>query len=135
MRPVRTIVAAIAIGWGAVSLAQDGSNVEQLKRMYDDAIAQLKAAQERRNELARENENLRARVQELQQVAKTHQAKVQQLADKTFQARSEQATLEAFLEANPDVRARWQRFVARNMLIFSPQVDLFDRDWPISEAR
>ena len=35
------------------ALAQDAPTPEQLKKMYDDALAQLNAAQTRKNELAK----------------------------------------------------------------------------------
>ena len=68
--------------------AQDGLNSEQLKRMYDDAVVQLKNAQDRRNELAHENEKIRGRVAELEKQTTELQASLNKLADKTFQARS-----------------------------------------------
>ena len=70
--------------------------------MYDDTVAQMKAAQDRRNELARdnselervngelvkENERLRAEIDGLQKKAADAQAEAVALADKTLQARS-----------------------------------------------
>ena len=49
-----------------VAVAQDAPKPEQLKKMYDDALAQLKAAQDRKNELAMQNEQLTAKSAELQ---------------------------------------------------------------------
>ena len=46
--------------------AQDNPNPEQMKKAYEAAQEQLKAAQERKNQLAAENETLKANVAELQ---------------------------------------------------------------------
>jgi hypothetical protein len=67
MRALAWAVTAVALAAGAtIALAQDANNPEQLKKLYDDALAQLKAAQDRKNELATQNEQLTAKVAELQ---------------------------------------------------------------------
>jgi len=50
------------------SFAQDqpNNNPEELNRKYQDALAQLKSAQDRKNELAAENEKLNARIADLE---------------------------------------------------------------------
>src|SRR5439155_3651678 len=48
-----------------VGLGQDVSRPEELKKMYDEALVQLKSAQDRKSQLAKENERLSAQVEEL----------------------------------------------------------------------
>src|SRR5262252_25046 len=49
------------------ALAQDqNNNPEDINRKYQDALAQLKSAQDRKNELAAENEKLHARIADLE---------------------------------------------------------------------
>ena len=67
MRALAWAVMVVALTAGTtLALAQDTSNPEQLKKMYGDALAQLKAAQDRKNELATQNEQLTAKVADLQ---------------------------------------------------------------------
>jgi len=53
-------------GGAGIARAQDEPKPDQLKRMYDDALAQLKQAQDRKNELAAENDKLNAKLTDLQ---------------------------------------------------------------------
>src|SRR4029453_6807726 len=81
MRTLAWAVTAVALTVGlagaTLALAQDASNPEQLKKLYDDALAQLKAAQDRKNELATQNEQLTAKVADLQK--QLDQAKTEML--------------------------------------------------------
>ena len=135
MRWICVLVAAAVFALKApCALAQDGLSSDQLRRMYDDAVVQLKTAQDRRNELARENEKLRSRIIQLEQVEKQLQqvqAAVNKLADQTFQARSEHAAFQEFLTANPSIRIQWQAFSGRNSLGMSAFCDPFGVDWPL----
>ena len=97
----------------AASRAQDAA--EQIRAQYDDAVAQLKAAQDRKNELQAENDRLAARVAELEAAvaAKGDEAKVSALAsaDRSFFLRSHYAAWQAFVADRPDVEAAWRQFV------------------------
>src|SRR5690349_21387598 len=61
----RTWAAATVLLASTLALAQDAPKPEQLKKMYDDALAQLKAAQDRKTELAQQNEKLTAQIAEM----------------------------------------------------------------------
>src|SRR5688500_12547765 len=63
---VAVVIVAALVSSPAAALAQENPNPEQLKKAYDAALEQLKAAQERKNQLAAENEKLAATVAELQ---------------------------------------------------------------------
>ena len=70
------VALALVLTMGAV-LADDQPKPEQLKQMYDEALASLKSAQERKNQLAAENEQLKAKVAELQKQLDATQAEEQ----------------------------------------------------------
>lgn len=135
---MRWICAVVAAGTIAIqvphALAQDGLSSDQLRRMYDLAVVQLKTAQDRRNELARENEKLRTRIIQLEHVEKELQqvqAAANTLADKTFQARSERAAFQEFLTANPSICLRWQVFADQSPLGTAAFCDPLGVDWPL----
>jgi septal ring factor EnvC (AmiA/AmiB activator) len=116
--------------------AQDELSSEQLRRMYDDAVVQLKTAQDRRNELARENQKLRDRIAELEKLAKQAdkaQAALNVLADKTFEARAERAAFQEFLAANPSIRIQWQLFREKSLLAAPASGDPLCTDWPLPD--
>lgn len=103
--------------------AQEAPNPEQLKKMYDDALAQLKAAQDRKNELATQNEQLTAKVAGLQKELDTIRGEVLELkrrdaesAEKTFYLRSHFAAWRGFVERYPGLKARWKRFLETDLL-------------------
>lgn len=137
MRWICVLIAAGAIAsWVPRTLAQEGLSSEQLRRMYDDAVVQLKTAQDRRNELARENEKLRSRIIQLERdVKQLEQARAvaNALADKTFQARSERAAFQEFLSANPIIRLQWQVFLAKGMPGMPGAGDPLGADWPFPD--
>lgn len=112
-------------------VAQDQLTSEQLRRMYDDAVAQMRSAQDRRNELARENEKLRGRIQELEDKLATLQAQLTSITDSTFRARSESSTFSEFMQSNVDVRARWQAFLQKSLFTGPDPKQLLDPDWPL----
>src|SRR5580658_6923786 len=98
---------------GGVALGQDSPQPEQLKKMYDDALGQLRQAQERKNELATENEKLNAKIADLQKqldaaIAKNDELTRQSaaLADQTFILRSHDAAWKEFIHYYPRLEAR-----------------------------
>lgn len=114
----------------AVVAAQEQTS-EQLRKMYDDAVAQMRSAQDRRNELARENEKLRAHIGELEDALAKTQAQLTAITDATYRDRAESSAFSVFMESNPDVRARWQAFLQRSLLTAPDPKDLLDPDWPL----
>jgi septal ring factor EnvC (AmiA/AmiB activator) len=129
------------IGMATIALAQEPPKPDELKKMYDDALAQLKAAQERKNELGNENEQLKSRLGELEKkLAETQsradelQAQVNSAADQTFFLRSHYAAWEHFLTRYPNLMAQWKLFLEGGVLSASPQQEprWFEPDWPLS---
>src|ERR1035437_8867148 len=70
-------------------LADGEASADQLQRMYDNAVAQLREAQNRRNQLAVDNEKLAARVSELEKRLTEARADAATLTEKTFRVRAE----------------------------------------------
>lgn len=116
---------ALSIGMMGTTpcLAQEPSNPEQLKKMYGDALTQLKAAQDRKNELATQNEQLTAKVAELQKQLEQARGEMLDLqrqdaenAEKTFYLRSHHAVWQSFVERYPDLKLRWKQFLEKDLL-------------------
>lgn len=127
MRTCAWALTAFALSVGVLGttpcLAQEPSNPEQLKKMYGDALAQLKAAQDRKNELASQNEQLTARVAELQKQLDQARGEMLDLkrqdaenAEKSFYLRSHHAVWQSFLERYPDLKLRWKLFLEKDLL-------------------
>ena len=131
--PTRTARAAI----------DDEPKPEQLKQMYQDTLDQLKKSQERKTQLAAENEQLKARIAELEKQLQSLQAHTTDLqkqadgyAEKTFFLRSHYAAWQEFLRRYPRLKIRWQLFLEDDALT-PPQntVPFIDPDWPWSAQR
>ena len=119
----------------APALAQDEPKANQLKKMYDDALAQLKAVQDRRNELAKENEALAERVKALETQVAAAQSELTTLklaaagvAEKTFYLRAHYAAWQGFLERYPDLLAKWRGYLGTSLMVPSNE-DAGDA-WP-----
>ena len=126
------IVIALAIFCPATRvLAQEELSSDQLRRMYVDALTQLKTAQDRRNDLARENQKLRDRISLLEKALDKSETEAISIADKTFQARSQASLFQEFLKSNPYIRLQWQSFVEKNLLTAPDTKALLDPDWPL----
>lgn len=101
------LVALVLAVSGQQASAQDDRG-EELKRMQD----QLKAAQDRKNELAMENEKLHARLGELQKQLDAARANEATFAERTYHLRSTLAAWERFLDRYPVLKGRWQAFLS-----------------------
>jgi len=147
MRTLAWAVTAIALTIGTAGLArttycfgQDQSNPEQLKKLYGDALAQLKAAQDRKNELATQNEQLTAKVAELQKQLDQARSEMVELkrqdaenAEKTFYLRSYHAAWQTFIDRYPELKARWKHFLDRDVLAAGNEMPtLPDPEWPLT---
>jgi predicted nuclease with TOPRIM domain len=122
MRALVWAVAALTLSAG-LAFAQEAANPEQLKKLYDDALAQLKAAQDRKNELAQQNEQLTAKVTDLQKQLDALRGEMLELkrrdaenAEKSFYYRSHHAAWQSFVENYPELKARWKQFLESDLL-------------------
>lgn len=137
------LAATATLARTAPALADDAA--DQLKAQYDDAVAQLKAAQDRKSELSAENDRLTARVKELEAAvsAKEVEARVvaSASADRMFFLRSHYAAWERFVAVRPEVAETWRTFLSvaagDDPSPESPGEALdatIGRDWPIFTA-
>jgi len=118
---VRAVVVVLILA--GVGHGQEGPNPDQLKKMYDDALAQLKAAQDRKNELAAENEKLHGQLAELQKQLtvmgvqlESFQRDAAAQAGRTFFLRSYYAAWQRFIERYPELKVRWEAFLNAGVL-------------------
>lgn len=114
----------VGLLWGLVAVActlaapptqAQNNDFDGLKRAYDDTLAQLRSAQDRKNELAIENEKLRAELASLktqlttdQQRLAILQSQLDVLMERSYTARSTQAAFSSFLRGNPEARKLWE---------------------------
>lgn len=141
------ILAALALGaWSARRVvAQDENRPDQLRRMYDDTKRQLQEAQDRKNQLAAENDKLNARLLDLQkQLDLAHQkldeanrqlsAQAGDFAERTFLLRSHWIAWQNFVASDSQLQQRWDLFLrdAGGPLptVGNPAGDGIDTDWP-----
>ena len=124
---------------GGTASGQDAPQPDQLKKMYDQVLGQLRQAQDRKNELAAENDRLNAKVADLQKQLDTAKAKIDQsnrdaadFAERTFFLRSYYANWQEFIHHYPKLEARWQIFLQGDVVSPWP---LTDKDWPLSEVK
>ena len=106
----------------------------------DDTLAQLKAAQDRKAELATENGKLLAQVAELQKQLQIQTGQLDELkrqaaiiAERTFFLSSHYAAWTQFISANPAIKKQWELFLRMVVSVDDPQGPFFmDPDWPLS---
>jgi predicted nuclease with TOPRIM domain len=140
MRALVWVAAALLLSAG-LTLAQDASSPEQLKKLYDDALAQLKAAQDRKNELAQQNEQLTAKLGELQKQLDQLKGQMQELkrrdaesASKTFFLRSHFAAWQGFVDRYPELKARWKHFLETDLLSGQADLPQWTDPWAVPPA-
>lgn len=115
---------------------------EQLKKAYDDALVQLKAAQDRKAELAKENEALTVKAEELKKQLAASQTELnaakRELADydeRTFFLRSYHAAWQNFIRRYPEVMARWKIYLGNSVLTVPDSLpDVLNPEWPLPMA-
>jgi len=96
--------------------AAASNNPDELKKSLADALNQLKAAQDRKNELATENEKLKQKLAEQDQQIAELRRQTTEFAARTWQFRSQLAAWEAFLQRYPNLLNRWKVFLANDPL-------------------
>ena len=146
MRTLAWAVTAVALTLGAagttVVRAQNANDPEQIKKLYADALAQLKAAQDRKNELATQNEQLTAKAAELQKQLDQARSEMLELkrrdaenAEKSFYLRSHHAAWQTFVERYPELKARWTQFLEKDVLASGNELpELLDPMWPLTKS-
>jgi hypothetical protein len=127
-RLARTLLAVVFLAGSFVSsphssaVAQDQNNPEVLRKELADALAQLKAAQDRKNELATENDKLKAQIAAMQKDVDEVRRAQATWAEQSYFLRAQQAAWNDFLERYPRLRAEWEMFLAAGP--FAPSNEL-----------
>jgi hypothetical protein len=127
---------------GTPCLAQEQPTPDQYKKMYADALNQLKAAQDRKNELSAANEKLKKenaglsqQIAQLQKQLATLQDEKAHFLDKTFFLRSYYAAWRQFLSLHPRIEARWDDYITNDVpALPAPQPRTLDGDWPLAKV-
>jgi septal ring factor EnvC (AmiA/AmiB activator) len=143
-RPIALAIAAM--GWAgivgacaSVAIAQAEPSPDQLRRMYADTLHQLQEAQDRKNQLAAENDQLRGKIASLQKQLEVAQAsaddasrQVGELARRTFAERSEFAAWQEFLAHDPRLARQWGLFLRDSAAAAAPGQlsDELGANWP-----
>lgn len=124
---VRSIAIAAVLMGCSLSWGQDAPTAEQLQQLYDDALVQLKAAQDRKNELSIENERLAAQLAELQSELDIVRTKNRQLergaaefSTRNWFLRSHYESWLNFVGKYPRLKAEWEQFLDADVLTFNP---------------
>ncbi len=109
---VALVSLATLVSSPAAVLAQE--TPEQMKKAYEAAQEQLKAAQERKNQLAAENETLKANIADLQKQLASAHARMEDMkrvdadhAEQSFILRSHYVAWKSFVKTYPEVLSRW----------------------------
>ena len=130
-------VLVVLLSVGGVASGQDSPQPDQLKKMYDGVLGELRQAQDRKNELAAENDKLNAKVAELQKQLDAAKLKIDEgtreaagFAERTFYLRSYYANWQEFVHRYPKLEARWQVYLEGNVLAPNKLPDLLDTEWP-----
>ncbi len=112
-------VAVVFATSARLARADDGPRPEDVRKLYDDTLIQLKQAQDRKAELARENENLAARVAELEKQAQANQSRLDDLqhqvdgfSDRTYFLQSHYLLWQRFMDLNPLIMKAWSDYIA-----------------------
>jgi predicted nuclease with TOPRIM domain len=133
------VVAALLVLASAQGAAgQEAPKYDDLKKMYNDAVGSLKAAQEAKNQLATENEKLAKQVAELQKQLEAAnkdrdelQRQANSHAERTFNLRSHYAAWQEFLKKYPTLHAKWKVFLDADLLRGANEAPaLVEPSWP-----
>jgi hypothetical protein len=120
----------------AVTFGQD-MKPDEMRKQLNNTLTQLKAAQDRKAELAADNARLAARVSDLekelaaknQQVQDLNEAAAQML-DRTTLLRSHYAAWQEFMSTNPSVAQRWNYFLDAAAMS-GGSLNLMQSSWPL----
>jgi septal ring factor EnvC (AmiA/AmiB activator) len=122
----------IVAGLCSVATAQNQPSYEQLQNQYNDALKQLKVAQDRKNELADENAKLHKRLEDGAKQLQDKQDELDSLRNRTYFLRAHYSAWETFLDANPRVKAMWAAYFTFSRPPEAVREMLGDGSWPFT---
>lgn len=110
-------VCLLAAAGPLLAVDTDTPKPDELQKMYNDALVQLRAAQDRKNELADENDKLAAKIADLQKQLKATQDQLDALDrasatwdDRWFEYRARDAAWRNFIAGDPNLQRRWNAY-------------------------
>jgi len=112
------------------------------KKMYDDALVQLRQAQERKNDLAIQLTDAKKQLASDQTKLDEASRAAADFARKTFFLRAHYAAWQEFIGHYPNIQHQWEIFLAGGSDATQPAVgpatatqELIDTDWPLSAMK
>lgn len=127
-----TLAIAATLAFAIPADARADPTLDQLKASYEETVRQLQQSQDRKNQLANENEQLKARVAELQGKLDAIDAQARQAEF----LRGQYVAWQTFIERYPQLLKRFRIFGGigtPSAVVASPE-PYFDPEWPFSAA-
>jgi predicted nuclease with TOPRIM domain len=129
-RPLCSLL--IAASLSTVAAAQNQPSYEQLQNQYNDALKQLKVAQDRKNELADENAKLQKRLDDQNKQLQDKQDELDSLRNRTYFLRAHYNTWEDFIDFHPKIKAMWSAYFTFSKPPEVVSEMLGDGSWPFT---
>ncbi len=126
------VVVGVAGAGASLAMAQGTPSVEQLQKQLDETNVQLRAAQDRKNELALENQKLQKRLTEIEQQNQAVREELETLENRAYFLREHYAAWQEFLDANAPIKAMWSAFFNSASTPYPLTDILGDGHWPFS---
>lgn len=132
-------VLMIAVVLGCTGLAGAQESPDQLRKERDDALIQLKRAQDGKNELYGQIQQLQTKLDEqakqLEQIQAANDELVRQsmvFSEKTYFLTSQYAAWQAFMVRYPQVRKWWDIYLSASLTTNPdvPALDTLRDEWP-----
>jgi hypothetical protein len=130
-RPILALAATLAVATIAAPVRADPT-ADQLKAQYEETVRQLQQSQDRKNQLANENEQLKAHVAELEGKLNAIDAQAKQAEF----LRGQYVAWQTFIERYPQLLNRFQIFtgIGTPPAVVATPEPFFDPEWPFSAA-
>jgi hypothetical protein len=126
-------LALAVLGLPGLARADEEVKPEQWQQMYKDTLVQLKAAQDRKAELAATVADLQKQLQAANALNDQLRRQTIDFADKTYFLRSYYAAWLQFVATRPTVKVDWDLFLNNAMpLTPASEAPFIDPEWPLS---
>jgi hypothetical protein len=129
------MLAVLLLMTTGVFAVDDKATPDQLQKAYDDALVQLKEAQNAKNDLAKENEKLGKQIEDLKKQLGVATARIggleRQVAEndeKTFHLRSIYAAWKAYMKLHPDLLVSWRLYLGADALAATDSSASFEQE-------
>jgi hypothetical protein len=126
---------ALIASLAGVASAQDEIKPDELKKLYNDTLVQLKAAQDRKAELATRVEQQEKQLQSADAQIADLQRQLADSADRTYFLRIYYNAWTQFIAAEPAIGKEWEVYLSTALPAPTPQSPFYDPDWPLSAQK